>query len=39
MAKNVIYFYDVTTFYTYYGHLGVKNWDTNLKFGMLNTLM
>ena len=23
--KNVIYFYDVTTFHTYYSHLGVKN--------------
>ena len=23
--KNVIYFYDVTTFRTYYSHLGVKN--------------
>ena len=39
MAKNVIYFDDVTTFHTYYSHLGVKNCDTNLKFGMLNSLM
>ena len=23
--KNVIYFYDLTTFHTYYSHLGVKN--------------
>ena len=23
--KNVIYSYDVTTFHTYYSHLGVKN--------------
>ena len=23
--KNVIYFYDVTTFHTYYSHLVVKN--------------
>ena len=23
--KNVIYFYDVTIFHTYYSHLGVKN--------------
>ena len=23
--KNVIYFYDVTTFHTYYSHLGVNN--------------
>ena len=35
----MIYFYDVTTFDTYYSHLGVKNWDTNLKFGMRTTLM
>ena len=37
--KNVIQFYDVTTFHTYYSHLGVKNWDRNLKFGMWSTLM
>ena len=35
----MIYFYDVTTFHTYYSHLGVKNRDRNLKFGMLTTLM
>ena len=23
--KNVIYFYDLTTFHTYYSHLGVKH--------------
>ena len=37
--KNVIYIYDVTTLHTYYSHLGVKNWDTNFKFGMRTTLM
>ena len=37
--KNMINFYDVTTFHTYYSHLGVKNWDRNFKFGMLATLM
>ena len=37
--KNMIYFYDVTTFHTYYSHLGVKDWDRNLKFDMLTTLV
>ena len=37
--KNVIYFYDVTKFHTYYSHLGVKYWYTNLKFSMLTTPM
>ena len=35
--RNVIYFYDVAKFHTYYSHLGVKYWNSNLKFGMLTT--
>ena len=37
--ENVIYFDDVTTFHTYYSHLGVKHKDTDLKIGIQTTLM